>query len=81
MWKLFVVWVLSLTLVGALAAAVTAQVARPAQPRILSGNDIGFRLDGTDRLTGRPTGRIVVRLNGQWVEPVAPIRAHPAADR
>ncbi len=83
MGKLFVMWVLSLALVGALAAAATAQVTAPApaQPHVLSGNDIGFRVDGTNRLSGRPTGRIVVRLNGQWVEPAAPVKARPAADR
>jgi hypothetical protein len=38
----------------------------PASPNILSGNDIGFRVDG---YRGRnPVGTLVVRVNGQWVE-------------
>jgi hypothetical protein len=36
-------------------------------PQIISGADIGFRLDsvGAD---GKPVGRIVVRQKGEWVE-------------
>jgi hypothetical protein len=49
-------------------------------PIVLSGNDVGFRVDGhkrerrTDSLTGRTStadiavGQLVVRINGQWVE-------------
>lgn len=37
------------------------------EPRILSGADVGVRLDGVDR-SGKPTGTIVVRVNGQWVD-------------
>jgi hypothetical protein len=34
---------------------------------IISGSDIGFRVD---RYRGRtPVGTLVVRVNGQWVEP------------
>lgn len=46
-----------------------AQPTQPGQsvPRILSGEDIGFRLDGIDPRTGLPTGTLVVRLNGEWV--------------
>jgi hypothetical protein len=58
----------------------------PVQPRnndapiVLSGSDVGFRVDGhkrerrTDNLTGRTSsvdiavGQLVVRINGQWVE-------------
>jgi hypothetical protein len=37
-------------------------------PTVMSGNDIGFRVEG---LRGRttPVGRLVIRINGQWVEP------------
>jgi hypothetical protein len=35
-------------------------------PTVVSGSDIGFRLDPGH---STPTGRLVVRLNGQWVEP------------
>jgi hypothetical protein len=36
-------------------------------PTIISGNDIGFRIDRYNGET--PVGTWVVRLNGQWVEP------------
>jgi hypothetical protein len=37
------------------------------QPRVISGSDLGFRVEG-QRSDGTPTGRLVVRINGQWVE-------------
>jgi hypothetical protein len=49
-------------------------------PIILSGSDVGFRVEGhkrerrTDHLTGRTSsvdiaiGQLVIRINGQWVE-------------
>jgi hypothetical protein len=37
--------------------------------RIISGSDVGFRVKGKD-LTGRPMGRWMVRIEGQWVEAV-----------
>jgi hypothetical protein len=53
----------------------------PASP-IISGNDIGFRVDrqDTERL-GRLTGTWVVRVNGQWVEPAASLRRRPLSTR
>ena len=37
------------------------------QPRVISGSDLGFRVErqGGD---GSPIGRLVVRMNGRWVE-------------
>jgi hypothetical protein len=35
-------------------------------PVVLSGSDIGFRVEG--RRGNTPSGRFVVRINGQWVE-------------
>jgi hypothetical protein len=56
-----------------LAAAPTlrAQFGRPAPtspPRIVSGNDLGFRVEGTDPRTGAPIGTWVIRVNNEWVE-------------
>jgi hypothetical protein len=50
--------------------------------RIISGSDIGFRVDRqeTQRL-GRLTGTWVVRLNGQWIEPAANLRGRPLGTR
>src|SRR2546421_12890475 len=36
-------------------------------PQIISGADFGFRVDAV-AADGTPTGKIVVRQNGQWVE-------------
>jgi hypothetical protein len=49
---------------------------------IISGNDIGFRVDRqeTQRL-GRLTGTWVVRINGQWIEPAASLRGRPLGTR
>jgi hypothetical protein len=40
---------------------------KPVFPTVISGNDIGFRMEG--QKGSRPTGRLVVRIGGQWVEP------------
>ena len=45
------------------ASALTAQT---AEKRVVSGSDLGFRIDS--ERGGVPTGRFVVRVNGQWVE-------------
>jgi hypothetical protein len=63
----------SLFLAVALVVTVTvalamAQAPQPVQPRIVSGSDIGFRVEGTDRATGRPIGTLVVRIDGEWVD-------------
>ena len=36
-------------------------------PQIISGADFGFRVDGMGP-DGRPTGHVVVRQDGKWVE-------------
>jgi hypothetical protein len=35
--------------------------------RIVSGADVGFRIDGTDQ-SGKPVGRWMIRVGGKWVE-------------
>jgi hypothetical protein len=47
-----------------------AQAAQPQAPLIISGSDIGFRVDRqrTESI-GKLSGAWVVRFNGQWVEP------------
>lgn len=76
-WKLLLLWAMSLVVVGALSAAAQGQRGRPnaglftlESPTFLAGDDIGFRLE---RLRdGVPIGRVVVRIDGRWVEPQAP---------
>jgi hypothetical protein len=38
----------------------------PVTPMILSGPDVGFRMEGQRGAT--PVGKLVVRIDGQWVE-------------
>jgi hypothetical protein len=76
-WTLAALWVLSLVAVSALSAG--AQVPRQppvpreapllASPTILTGDDVGFRLDRVR--DGVPVGRVVIRVDGRWVEPQA----------
>jgi hypothetical protein len=68
--------VLTVFLVAA-AAWVSAQVTRPpsatglspmdlAAPTVIAGSDLGFRIESTrDNV---PVGRLVVRINGHWVD-------------
>ena len=64
--RLVTLWLFSLAVAAVLASAVTAQVVRPAQQTVISGTDLGFRVEGTDS-KGRPVGTLVVRMNGEWV--------------
>ena len=57
-----------------LAGVAVAQREQPRLPpdirerNIISGGDIGFRIESFRGDT--PVGSLVVRVNGQWVEPV-----------
>jgi hypothetical protein len=66
--RLVLLWLASLVTVAAATATFTLAQARQPEPRILSGADIGFRVEGRDPRTGSPTGALMVRLNGEWVE-------------
>ena len=63
-----IVWVASLAAVG-VAGQVAAQAPafRPLpEPKVMSGADVGFRVEG---MYGNvPSGVIVLRVNDQWVE-------------
>ena len=83
-WKLTLAWILSLVAVAALASALTSAQAPPPQALgipvpeitegtvILSGNDIGFRVERTR--DGMPIGTLVVRIDGRWVEAGSSVR-------
>jgi hypothetical protein len=68
MTKSILLWLVSLVATAVVTASITMAQTRPSEPRILSGADIGFRVDGTDIRTGNPTGTLVVRIDGKWVE-------------
>lgn len=90
-----ILWAIAVLTAAVLSAGLTAQVVQRQfdQPRVLSGDDIGFRVEGqrretrTDRLTGQKapttivTGQLMVRVNGQWVEAeLSGLRARPATN-
>jgi hypothetical protein len=68
MTKLVLVWLTALVAVAVVTASIMLAQTRQTEPRIVSGTDVGFRIEGTDPYTGNPTGTLVVRLNGEWVE-------------
>jgi hypothetical protein len=63
-----VLWIGSLMGVGAIthAQSQAKELRRLPEPRVMTGGDVGFRVEG---MYGEmPTGTIVIRVNGQWVE-------------
>ena len=67
----FAIWVVSIVIAAgawSFAQAPTPAPRGPATPgtTILSGADLGFRIDRFDGQT--PIGAFVIRQNGQWVE-------------
>jgi hypothetical protein len=52
----------SLVAVGAWTSAQTTQQA----PVVISGNDLGFQIES--QRGGTPIGKLVVRVDGKWVE-------------
>ena len=66
MTRLVLFWLVSVLAVAALTTTLTLGQARLEMPRVVSGADVGFRVEGTDS-SGSPTGMFVVRLNGEWV--------------
>jgi hypothetical protein len=69
--RLFVaILILGATFAAGRSTDAQAPVPPPAQsqaPTVISGGDIGFRVDAQKGNT--PVGRLVVRINGQWIEP------------
>jgi hypothetical protein len=66
---------------GAQGPQFPSQQVDPAA-MVLSGNDVGFRVDRQATQTqGKLTGTWVVRVNGQWVEPQAALRGRPLSTR
>ena len=72
-----VLWLASLVVVAVLASALMRAQTTPEElkrraqeqlpgSRVISGNDIGFRMEGTNQ-AGEPVGKLVVRIDGQWV--------------
>ena len=62
-------WLASLAAVAVLTSAVmlAQTLLLEREYRILSGDDIGFRVEGTD-VSGKPVGTLMIRVDGRWVE-------------
>jgi hypothetical protein len=60
-------WALSLVVVAVAAASAQAYAYRPLpEPRVFTGAEVGFRVEG---MYGEmPTGDVVIRINDQWVK-------------
>jgi hypothetical protein len=66
--RLVVAVLLAFLTFSAGAALGTTQVTQvdKVSPKVLAGPDVGFRVEGLRGAT--PVGRIVVRVNDNWVE-------------
>ena len=69
-WIRWVILVAVVGLIGGVAGWAYAQGAQPAAGVVISGNDVGFRVERSRLLEpGKLSGEWVVRINGQWVVP------------
>ena len=77
-WKLAILWALSLVAVSVLSSFAQGQRGQQppgfplitVAPTVVSGNDVGFRIERTQ--DGLPVGRVVVRVDGRWVDTLTP---------
>jgi hypothetical protein len=61
------VWLISLIGVGTVVVSAQAPLWRPLPtPKVLFGEDVGFRVEGVRGEV--PTGVIVIKVNGNWIE-------------
>ena len=68
----------ALVAVGAIAGQLAYRFDPLPEPIVLSGSDIGFRVEG--RQGTQPAGHIVIRINGQWVVPMERTGTQPATN-
>jgi hypothetical protein len=80
--KVAILLAFSLLVVGVIASVAQAQRGQPGlpsriteAPRVVFGNDVGFRIDRMQ--DGIPIGRLVVRVDGNWVDTSMPPSAAP----
>jgi hypothetical protein len=59
--------VLSLLMVASVVKAQVFEMPTPLpEPRIVSGPDLGFRVEADQK--GTPIGKLVIRVDGKWIE-------------
>ena len=58
-------WMVSLVAVATVVAQVATQ---RVTPKVLSGSDVGFRVEKIDQKSGSVIGHVVVSVNGKWVD-------------
>jgi hypothetical protein len=59
-------WALSLVIAATVAYAQARAYVPLPEPRVFTGADVGFRLEGMHG--DLPTGSVVIRINDRWVE-------------
>jgi len=62
-----ILWIVSLVGVASIVHAQAPRMVPLASPVVVSGNDLGFRVEG--HVGNRPAGVLVVRVGGEWVIP------------
>jgi hypothetical protein len=70
----FLIVAITLLAIGGWAKMQSPQIEK-VPPRIISGNDLGFRLEG--RHGAKVVGTFVIRVAGEWIEVEAAARARP----
>ena len=74
--------IVTAALIGTFGAGFWAHAQTQPSPRILSGSDIGFRVDqSSSQLKGKVSGTWVVRVGGEWVEPEPPLGIKRVTER
>lgn len=71
---LVLAWLASLVAVGTLARGQAFEFKALPEPIFVSGADLAFRVEGWRGAA--PAGRLVIRMNGLWVEPQNPPTSH-----
>ena len=59
-------WVFSLVVAVSIVRAQSYQITPLPEPRIVSGADFGFRVEGHQN--GIAVGTLVVRVNDKWID-------------
>jgi hypothetical protein len=69
-------WLVLILLLTAVSSGFAIAAVQPRQGRVVSGDDIGFRIEGVDR-QGNPMGTLVIRMKGDWVPATSTFGVRP----